>query len=272
MLPFQFASGSVLGKEHRRKGKNAQDALVLDVFPEHAVAIVCDGCGSGSRSEVGAVLGSRVIAHAISERFRRSHGLNEESLERVRLDVLAHLRVMVNAMGGSFSQTVEEHFLFTVVGMVMTAEQVIIFSIGDGVYAINEQVTTIGPFEGNKPPYLGYGLTASPKDTASLRFVINAVVPTEEVSSLLIGTDGVGDLLAASGKPIVGTKTVVEEISALCGTDAFFGNPDALNRRLRLINRELVHPEWLERRLSTTYGLLDDDTTLIVARRKEISS
>ena len=44
-----------------------------------------------------------------------------------------------------------------------------------------------------------------------------------------------------------------------------------IRRRLSLINREIIQPDWINKNLTKTVGLLPDDTTLITIK-KSISS
>jgi len=72
-LPFAFAQGSVIGREHREAGRNNQDASHVVCSPDgqFLVVVVADGCGSGTRTEfvpqneIGAQLGVRVFAQAV---------------------------------------------------------------------------------------------------------------------------------------------------------------------------------------------------------------
>jgi hypothetical protein len=50
--------------------------------------------------------------------------------------------------------------------------------------------------------------------------------------------------------------------------DDWFANPDLLRRRLCLAARACSRPNWEDRRLQRFPGLLPDDTTLIVIRRR----
>src|SRR5205807_1514147 len=114
-------------------------------------------------------------------------------LERVRLDVLAQLRVLARAMGGRFSQTVADYFLFTALGFVIGPRRTILFGIGDGLVGLNGDVKTIVAPD-NAPPYLGYGLVPSSLADETLPFVVHASLPTADVQSLFVGTDGVGEV------------------------------------------------------------------------------
>ncbi len=62
---FEIAGGSILGRSHRLTGKNNQDALCCFQESDCTVAVVCDDCGSGAQSEVGAHIGARLVARAV---------------------------------------------------------------------------------------------------------------------------------------------------------------------------------------------------------------
>src|SRR3989344_7091867 len=138
---FELAGGTVAGRDHRERGANNHDAYYSFQTPDCTIAIICDGCGSEYHSEVGAKLCARLVAETIR---RYVHELNQSGgstfpfpyWERVRQDVLASLRVMINSMSstisgyrpGSFSQTVYDHFLFTTVGVLSTPQGSSFFS------------------------------------------------------------------------------------------------------------------------------------------------
>ena len=269
---FEIAGGSVVGREHTAAGRNNQDAYCWSRTPELTVAVVADGCGSGAHSEVGARLGVRLVVESIrarSERLRSEPP--DEVLERVRLDVLAQLRVLANAMGGSFSQVVGDYLLFTVVGFVLTPSRSFGFSLGDGVAAINGR-TEVLRFSANQPPYLAYALTGSTltdSDPSALRFQVRWSVPTGEVESLLIGTDGAADIDDAADRRRAGRGEPAGPLCQFWEDDRCFRNPYTIGRRLALLNRESIQPDWDGRTLNREHGLLPDDTALVVLRRSK---
>jgi hypothetical protein len=240
-LPFDIAGGSVAGRAHVAAGRNNQDAFYWTASAEGLVAVVCDGCSSGLHSEVGAKVGARLVAQVAARLCTAKLGA-EEMLERVRLDVLARLRLLAAEMGGdSFQRTVSEFLLFTVVGLYMTPTAVTTFSIGDGLVVVNGDRHRIGPFENNEPPYLGYGLLSRGPS-----FRIHDSIPTGDVRRLVLGTDGAFDL---------DTEGDEEPLEAICLDDRTFRNADMVRRRLTIMRNE--------RR-----GVFADDTTLVVVRRK----
>lgn len=261
-LPFDIAAASVIGREHSRAGRNNQDAFCFDSCEQGFAAVVADGCGSGSHSELGAQAGARqVVASAL--RLLRDGERVEGSgfLGLLREGSLSFLRELARSLGKGGLQ---DCLLFTVVGAVVTPEHTLVFSAGDGVWALNGHVHALGPFPGNAPPYLSYGLIPD----CSVPFARQALVPTSEVESLLLGTDGVGDLARLSEALVPEGGDIVGPLSQFWREPRYFRNPDALRRRLSLLSREAVRVDPVSHRLVRTPGLLPDDTTLVVLRRR----
>ncbi len=273
---FQIAAGSILGAEHRRIGKNNQDAFSWFQSEALTAAVVCDGCGSGQHSEIGAKLGVRLLTCEIAKIFAADPDLSDKTdvgdrLESVRQATLRTIKRTALSLGGSFAQVISDYFLFTALGAIITPAFVATFSIGDGLFIFNGEALPIGPFPGNEPPYMTYDLVESRlKDERPelLRFRVHHFEASETAHSLIIGSDGLSDLLAAADKEIPGRVEAAGPIEQFWSNDAYFANSDAIRRRLFLLNRESLKPDWVERRLIKAEGLLPDDTTLIVIRRK----
>lgn len=280
---YQFATGSVIGTGHREalKEKNGHDALHAEpcgqtCFGEAIALLVADGCGSQPHSEVGAKIGSRLVCEAIRRQLQRWQRTADHPriqfmaiLERARHDVLARLRILAQEMGGSFSATVNEYFLFTLVGAVVTDEFAVFFHLGDGLIVLNGEEIWLEPEAGNEPIYLSYAMveTSLAARPDMLRFQIVRVVATDRLESFLIGSDGLRDLANAATKSIPGQTAAVGPLSQFWTDDAFFRNKDKVRRRLALINQTNAIPNWDARVLGQELGHLKDDTTLIVGRR-----
>ena len=250
--PLQIAGGSVIGRDHVRLGRNNQDAFCWSSTPEATVAIVADGCGSGRYSEVGAQLGARLLVQAIRARAAAfDEDAAEAVLERARQDVLMPLGVLVEGMGGSVSQVVSDYWLFTSLGFVVTPRSFVVFGVGDGVIAVNGRAQVFTA-PNNAPAYLGYGLAASAFREDALRFQVHERGSREALTSLLVGTDGAGDLAAA--RP--------EALAELWEQDRYYANPYNVGRRLNQLSRAA----------SPSAGpppvVLPDDTTLVVLRAR----
>ncbi len=249
---FALAAGTVRGHEHSRVGRNNQDACAVHAGEKRILALVCDGCGSGRYSEVGAQLGARLLLGALRRRSAdRPRERFEQVLERARRDVLRHLAWLARRLGGPRAAAVRDYLLFTVVGVAVEARETLVFALGDGVAALNGELVRLR-FAGNKPPYLGYGLIPSALSEPALGgqgFSLLTRRATADLDSLLIATDGLGDLPG-------------DQLEAFWNDDLVFKNPQAIQRRLARLNL----PNGTRRRGQAPR--LADDTTVVVIRRR----
>ena len=287
-IGFEIAGGSIVGRDHVGGkeillGKNSHDAFIMQGTPDEClIGLVCDGSGSKPHSEVGAKIGANLLATNIRQlypRFARGIGpdqpLPDEFFERVRQDTLATIRGLALSMTGdaSLSKTVENYFYFSTLGFLITKPWTYVFGIGDGTYLVNGVERRLEPEEGNKPPYMSYQLLDnefSRDKPHLLRFKVHETLRTFDVDSLLIGSDGVGQLIDFQEREIPGMDgKLVGPASQFWTQDKFFKNPDAIRRRLSLINRQQW---WSGAKASATCQdrLLEDDTTLVVARRERV--
>jgi hypothetical protein len=271
---FEMAAGSVVGKEHLRIGKNNQDAYCYRSLPSGIIAVVCDGCSSGAHSEVGAKLGAPLITDVIHQQLTGCpSALHTEAFwEQVRQEALLQLSKLTAILGGDLVCIVRDYLLFTVVGVVITPVETVLFAIGDGVIALNDEAIPLPSFPNNAPPYLGYGLIFSAVaglTSEDLKIQVHCCVPTCSVRSILIGTDGVQDAIAVAKHFLPGKSELVGVISQFWEDDRYFKNPDCIRRRLTQMNHTITKPDWEARSLHQEGGLLPDDTTMVVIRRKD---
>ena len=269
---YELAMGSIVGREHIRLGCNNQDALSVLSCDRFTVAVVCDGCGSGRHSEVGAKIGARLVVETVSK-FLESDAIanpgDSQFWQCIHQDILIQLQLFIKAMGGNWQQTLNDYFLFTIMGVLITSENVCIFSLGDGVILLNNNLTRLS-FSDNAPPYITYGLKYLQKNQEcpqELQFQIHQCCSIEEFSSLLIGTDGVSDLIEACDRTLPGKAEKVGNISQFWQDDSYFKNSDKVRRKLYLMNRAVHQPG-----KPKEMGLLPDDTTLIVIRKSDRAS
>ena len=242
---FEIAGGSVAGQMHLAARRNNQDAYWWEADAGGLIAVVCDGCGSRAHSEVGALIGARLVAQAV-RRLRRSGLPAPRLFDDVRRHVLAGLRVVARQMGprARLADTVIDYLLFTIVGLLVTARGATTFCLGDGLLVVNGRRTRLGPFPDNQPPYLGYRLLSDLPEVPeralvpSLSLEVHTTMPVDAVQSIVLATDGAADLDAT-----------------FWDDDRFFTNADMVRRRLAVLNR-------------APGGGLDDDATLVVVRRK----
>lgn len=269
---FEYAAGTVIGRDHRLDGRNNQDAFHFDLtYP--VVAVVCDGCSSGQGSEVGAQLGSRLLVAAARRHLMRwgEAAVQPENhtrlFQRIRQDLLTDLHQLARQMDDSLSAVIDRYFLFTVVGAIVLPKTSLFFALGDGVLMVNDERISLGPFPNNAPPYLGYSLVESALTTEQLSMTVHCALPTNELERFLLGTDGVADLERAAELTVPGKDDLVGS-PAQFWEDRYYGNEFLLGRRLALINRDHVRYDSDSGVAERVHGRLPDDTTLIVGRRK----
>jgi hypothetical protein len=275
---FEIAGASVPGTLHVKRGMNNQDHFTWLHTDDYIIAIVSDGCGSTKYSEVGSRLLSTMFANYLAKYLDRSRGVegmvlfqSERWWQEISQDVLSRMRCIAQEMGANWIEVIRDYFLATLVGVVIKEDTTCVFACGDGVFAVNGEIQEIGPFEGNKPPYLAYGITGSEitdQDPSLLGIKRYGYWPTEEIQSLLIGTDGVADLLTLGQETFPGQDELIGDIDQFWSTDIYFSNPLWMRNVLTRINTEKKRVNWTERNVEKYPGLLKDDTTLLTLRRK----
>jgi hypothetical protein len=242
MNTISAASAAVTGARHLRVPRNGQDAAATWVGDGCGAIIVCDGCSAGAYSEVGARLASQfVIAHL--EQLLPTERPDEALWSVIRADLGAELGRLVEAMPGDGVAVLHDHFLFTIVAAAWRGNEVAVWALGDGAYALGDRVCTLGPFEDNMPPYLAYDLLRT-------QHPAHFVLTDASCGSVMVATDGIADI----------------GFDAFLDLDRYFANPDALRRQLvtRARSSELV--DWDERRIVRTPALLQDDGAIAVLR------
>ncbi len=250
MNKFEYCAGSLVGSNHRLFGKNNQDAYQVIDKENLLIAVVCDGCGSGPYSEVGAQLGSIHLIHEIEYYF--SHGLNAPS-DKIFNKILSTFLFTLDSFIPSrqLIQFINDYLLFTINGCTITEKELITFRIGDGITRINDVETIYKPDKDNKPDYIAYNLL---KDSyGRFKFEIKTY-PIEDINYLILGTDGANELCLDRFKQ-----------------DKYYKNPDLLRRYLFNLNKHVHKEIWEGSTLvgnEIKHGLLTDDCTLVCIRRK----
>lgn len=276
MKGFEIAAGSIIGKDHLRLNKNNQDAYNIIRRGGNIIAVVCDGCGSGAHSEVGA----KIAAFSLPQKLSVNAHIGDLAPAEVYgvYSLNAQITDMaVKMIWGSgkaeerIVEVVRDYFLFTCVVAIITELCVVIASVGDGVYAINGKIKHIGPFPNNAPPYSSYGIVPQAVDERfrDPKFQIHEIISTESFQSLMIGSDGVEDLQAVEEKTVPGKDELVGPLNQFWTDDRYFTNKMALQRRLVRINKEVV--KVVDGVATRQHGHLRDDTTMVVVRRRDDS-
>jgi hypothetical protein len=276
---FEIVGASVAGTLHLKRGINNQDHYLWLRTDDYIIALVSDGCGSTKYSEVGSRLLSSIFANYLAKYLEKSRRVSGEKIfqserfwEFICQDVLARIRIIAQEMGNTWLQSIKDYFLATLVGVVIREDTTCVFSCGDGIFAVNEEIQEIGPFESNKPPYLAYTLLGNDiidMDSSLLGIKRYGYWPTEEIHSLLIGTDGVVNLLHLAQTPFPAQTELIGDISQFWLEDKYFANPHWMQNVLTTITTEKKRVIWEERNVIKYPGLLKDDTTLITLRKKK---
>ncbi|MBI5044495.1 MAG: protein phosphatase 2C domain-containing protein [Candidatus Levybacteria bacterium] len=285
---FELADGSVIGTHHRRNGENNQDASAIYQDDMLTIGIVCDGCSDSKFSESGSRIGSRLILQSLVKQLKRYYqstidwstqpspaawSTDRRFWDRIERDTTSSLHQLAQQMGESLTEQIAMHFLFTTIGFIIAPTGGVFFSFGDGVIVVNGEVLQIGPFPGNAPPYIGYQLVNSRIGTENpelLKFQVHREIPLADLNTFMVGTDGVLDLKRSAERPLPGKSSRVRPLSQFWEEDQYFLNPDMANRLLRLANQEVhIFDPVTRALLKTEFGILPDDTTFIVGRRRK---
>lgn len=241
MSEFQLTTGSVPGREHTRLMRNNQDGVGANVEREVAVAVVTDGCGSGSSSEVGARLGAWFLTAKLPG-LAREFGVGPQLATRASDALLTWMTSVVEPtmQDEALAGWVSEQWLFTFLCAVMDSRKALVFGIGDGVWSADGGVgQVLVAAEDNAPDYLGYRLV--PKSLLSTKREVGVPVVHffGEAQQLAVATDGLSGEAATLQK--------------LCADKQVWRNPVALQRRLNV--------------LAMKEKVLQDDATVALIKR-----
>ncbi len=281
MKPFRFSSGIVIGADHVKSKKNCQDAMLVIEKRDLVVAVVGDGCGDpvdSPYSEVGSRMGVTLIANQIAgrlesvARWRWNFLLQGKDFwSGVQKHTINQIEDNGHGMGGSFSQNIIKHFLFTIVGMVITPDITLFFGAGDGYYFLNGRMFPLLTKDAdNMPPYLAYNLvetTLKKMSAEDLRLKVFQTVQTRSVTSAMISTDGIEGILQNPSKIVPGTRTPVGDVHQFWTNAEYYENPNSLGWRLNLLASEKRKIDWDAQELEIQPAVVTDDLAMVIASR-----
>lgn len=274
---FGMSGGSVSGSYHTRPGQfgtiNNHDSMSMIHKPEVLISVVCDGCGSGAHSEVGAKLGSKILSELIYKniayiaRGGRKFGDHnfpgyEDGFNIIEQQFLAQISTLASSMSdslSSFRDVINDYFLFTTVGFIVLNYNTYTFSLGDGSLLVNGKEYCQKEYPGNAPPYFAFKLTApGHHDYEDLKFDVISH-STGDIETIMSATDGVDyihenkDLLIKK-KPVGDSNQFIER--------HFWGEGEGnVQKRLNILSRDVVKDNIVKP------SFLKDDTTVVVAGR-----
>jgi hypothetical protein len=240
-----------------RTHRNNQDAVAVTVTDDWVVGVVADGCSAGRYSEVGARLGATLLANWLPH-FARHGDDGPHWVRALEAALIGELRA--TALGlhpdpALLPALVRDYFLFSYLAVAVGRERTHVLGAGDGVFSINGQGRVLDPGPDNAPAYPAYALLE--ERCLTRRFTagpcVHASLPTDEVRSILVGSDGLAELHARAGQALPDGSPA--------GLEQFERDPHLLK------NPTLAHKRLVV--LGERHRLLGDDTSLIVVRRRE---
>ena len=240
--PIRATGAAVTGARHLRTARNGQDAVAVWIGEAQGAVVVCDGCGAGGSSEVGARLGAQLVVSVLARELAAGESPMDLAMwTRMRAEVVTRIGVLAATMPGDRAQIIHEYFLFTVVAAAVAGDHAAVWAIGDGAYAIGARTRELGPFVDNQPPYLAYDLLEMPQE-AHLE-----VTSAAGGGAIVVATDGVAEL---------GLDAISVERS--------LAHPDALRRQLTILARGSERIEWETRRVVRVPAPLQDDGAVAI--------
>lgn len=153
---IQARVGQIIGHDHMARRVNCQDGYALIQTDEYVIGTVCDGCGEGKNSEIGAKLGAQFLAGEIMRLLQKETPLSEMP-DLLYSGLITYLEEVLR-----FSRPIEplqfirENLLFTTLGVVHTGDETLLFAAGDGTILIDDTLHRIN--QNNQPAYIAYNL------------------------------------------------------------------------------------------------------------------
>ncbi len=233
---MKIAYATIAGSTHRTLYYNSQDAVEIVQTPNYTIGIVADGCGSGSNSEVGAQLGVKFLAKYIQECITNEREWKNEMASKMHTytEKLIHLHTKDS------KRFTKNYLLYTLIGFVLEYDRITLFSCGDGVFVINDNIKIIN--QNNRPKYLNNGFLG--KDGGSFEFT--ELKYTKQ--KIIVATDGFEDLVQAINNKEI---SEYESVNELLEDEQNFDNPIQLPKLLA---------KYADK------GILKDDCTLIMLK------
>ena len=281
MEPLMFSWGSVVGADHVKAKKNCQDALKVIQKKDLMVAFVSDGCGDyidSPFSEVGARLAVSILANRVvsqmeyTARWRWGGRLSSTDFwNEVQTYSLDRIDEIAAGMGGDYVKNIVNHFLFTLVGVVITPDLTVFTGVGDGYYFLNGKIhQMMVENKNNMPTYLAYNLIGSSLESITPEDLVlrpRETILTRSVNNFMIATDGLNGVLADPKKLIPGTKEEVGDPEQFWTNKKYFENNCTLGWRLNQLANEKRTMDWDERRVIIHQPIVTDDLAIVMGAR-----
>jgi hypothetical protein len=284
-MKIVMRKGSHRGSLHNRLGTNNQDSLLVESFgisaweKSYHVGLVADGCTgypAFSKTEVGANL-ITVYAYArIQELICSGASLDEvtRALYQACTEFIRNLTHQMIPPGiiwpypcdlkgrnhsDSGARFRADYLASTLLGFVTDEERIVLFSAGDGIILVNDDLTIIDQDDRPEYPASSINRPGAGFTTRQYRF--------DDVRRIFISTDGL--------KHLVGVPDISDVLGSSRGSNPLV---DDNEQPVSFIDamftwKGSAHPRGLQILLDVTYNaradLMDDDTSVVTFLKLE---
>lgn len=273
LLPFAVGGATQQGTEHILDNHNNQDALSIQIGGDILLGIVCDGCAgtheelkdSFSNNEVGAKLLTRIIISNLQKLLKKNL-LREPDLFVKDLSDKTSFQLisLVKRVAGK-DEKEREHFIFdflmsTILGFVVTRENYLIFSCGDGIIGLNNKISVLKEsgsyFTASILPKCCPTLYTQTADHSTLKIFKHG--PSSELFNVFLASDGFTEI-AQNYKQVLVDFISTPVINPKIGFDLLL-RADFRTRILQ--NRAIEH-------YSSSTNWPRDDASFLILRRSD---
>lgn len=229
---IRVRSAQIIGRDHALRQVNCQDSHAVYQSDDFIVGVVCDGCGEGQHSEVGATLAATFIvtqAIALLQEDYPIQAIPEMLYPRIidYLDQLVSLSAPINR-----AAFIQHHLLFTIVGVLVAGERSVIFSAGDGMIILDDAVERID--QDNRPSYIAYHLLRDDLSETTLPEKFAVQYPSDW-QTLAIATDGFDESLAGEIQGFMHPRGLQRQLNVWSNQGKYFRDDATLITLERLI-------------------------------------
>lgn len=263
---WTLSCGVKAGHYHVRNGINCHDAAVVSATPELAVGVLCDGCGEGLHSEVGAWSIANFAVNKIKE--LRTFGYGVEDILSVLFNSIIHFidsNIQLSCSPPTSSDVaayIKNYWLATIMGVIASKEHAIIFWCGDGTIVDDNEMTVLN--QNNAPKYLAHNCLLLPGKHGVTSEHIPASFSYQFQPHTALTPQPIRVMVASDG-----FTTICEDKFSVALTQ----EPD-LPRDLNGLqwgkNGNFGLKKWMNSR--SDRGYFDDDCSIITAERKRVMS
>jgi len=199
------------------------------------IGLIADGCGSGSNSEVGAQLGLKYLMQRITKQ------VNSDWQTNLKEDLQNYSKKLAQIHSQNPREFIKNFLLYTLVGFVEKDNIMTIFSFGDGVIIVDDQIKIID--QNNRPKYVNNEFIGNEGG----EFVYEEILLDQQ--TVIIGSDGVEDFIEGINSGLI---EEYENLAQFVEDEDNFTNPIHVPKLLKKYSRG---------------GVLKDDCSLIVLKK-----